>query len=350
MEPLFNLMAKDPDYRCFLRVGPNQKRFLGIFLLSRKKSIEEKFRGLPIQITDSWDGFDIVVCGDTLKHASRYGAALLCNVDHGPCTKTLRYRNLLKQPDISYIVCAEGPYRLEKLKKYRLDKSNVVIDVGLPKLDPFFDGTFSKEKIMGQYGLDPAKKTVLYAPTYKPTSIFSVGPALAALGNEYNVVVKLHPYSWAGKYASHSHHRFFERMVKNNPAVTLIPRDDHNILPLLFVADTMISEGSSVINEFLALERVGILFDLDDDNLNHSDGQPLLEERTTEWLKDSFIHISSGTQLKDAVYEALNPSPARQQMLKRDKEFLYSRTDGASGALLKKELEKMVAARKHDAA
>ena len=36
---------------------------------------------------------------------------------------------------------------------------------------------------------------------------------LVSLLPEYNVVVKLHPYSWTGKYVSHRQHELFERLA-----------------------------------------------------------------------------------------------------------------------------------------
>ncbi len=342
MEHIYNVLAKDDKYDLYLKIGPNHKRFLGIFLFSQKSKIEEKFRQKNFRITDDCSGFDVVICGDTLPQPKKYGKAILCNVDHGPCFKTLRYRNLLKQPDSQYVVFAEGKYRVEKLKEYGLDKKEIVRDVGLPKLDPFFTGGYKREEIVSRHKLDPEKKIVLYAPTYKPTSIFQVAKTIHNLTDKYNVIVKLHPYSWSGKYAPHSQHRVFERLAEKHNGLCLVSKNIHDIMPYLFAADTMISEASSVINEFLALERCGIIYDLQDEKLKHSDGKPLLEEKTTEWLKDSFVHLSKPEELEAAVKEALFPSEERKKNLKRDKEYIYSYTDGKSSLRVKEVIEELL--------
>jgi hypothetical protein len=342
MEPIYRELSADPKYRCFVRIGPNQKRFFGIFLVSQRKRIEDKYHGLGYAVTRDVTGFDAVICGDTLKHPAQYGGALLCNVDHGPCFKTLRYRNLHKQPDTSYVVLAEGPYRMEKLAAHGLDKKEIVRDVGLPKLDPLLSGAYDRDSIVEKHGLDPDKKIVLYAPTYKPTSIFMVGEAVAALSKRYNVIVKLHPYSWTGKYAPHSQHRLFERLAKTHPSMVLVSKEDHDIMPYLWAADAMISEASSVINEFLALGRCGIIVDLPDDSLKHSDGEPLLEEKTTEWLKDSFVHVRRPQDLAAAVETALNPSQERTKLLERDRNYIYSSTDGKSSGRVKRVIEELL--------
>ena len=68
-------------------------------------------------------------------------------------------------------------------------------------------------------------------------------------------------------------------------------------MPYLWAADTMISEGSSVINEYLGLGKCGIIVDLDDSGMRHHDGDPLLEEHPAEWLRESFVHIARGEDL-----------------------------------------------------
>jgi hypothetical protein len=345
MAPIFYIMRSDPRYELFIRIGPNQKRLLGLLLVSQRNAIEEKFRRQGFSLTRDSAGFDAVICGDTLKHPECYGTAFLCNVDHGPCFKTLRYRNLLKQPQVPYIVFAEGPYRVRKLAEHGLDIIDRVYDVGLPKLDPFFLGVYRRETIIDRHNLDPIKKIVLYAPTYKPTSLFRVGEQIHTLLDEYNVIVKLHPYSWSGKYAPHSQHRLYEQLVRTYPSLCLVPREEHDIMPYLFAADTMISEASSVINEFLALDRCGIIFDLEDEKLKHSDGEALLEEKTTAWLKDSFVHIARPEDLRDAVAEALNPSPARKAALLKDRQEIYSCVDGTSSQKVKQIIEDLLAQR-----
>jgi hypothetical protein len=345
MEPIYRVMARDPSYSLWLKIGPNQKRRFGVFLISQKKLIEQGYRTRGFNVTDEMRGFDAVICGDTLKHAGQYGDTFLCNVDHGPCFKTLRYRNLLKQPDTRYVVFAEGRYRMEKLAKYGLDKKETCFDVGLPKLDPFFWGEYRRDDIVRAYRLDPAKKIVVYAPTYKPTSIFKVGEHLVSLLADYNVIVKLHPYSWSGKYAPHSQHELFEHLAVKHPELHLVPRDDHNIMPYLWAADTMISEGSSVINEYLGLGKCGIIVDLDDSGMRHHDGDPLLEEHPAEWLRESFVHIARGEDLPAAVHEAVNPSSQRKECLDRDKRYIFSCTDGSSSLRVKQAIESLLAGR-----
>lgn len=335
LKPIYDEYSDDNRYQLFIKIGKNQKRFLYIFLISQKKKIERGFIKSGYRITDKMSDFDVVFCGAPLHNPTEYGKALLCNVDHGPGIKTLRYRHFLKQPDIHYYCFIEGKYRIDKFKHYGLDQIETIYDVGLPKLDILFNGTYNKTELIQSYNLDPDKKIILYAPSYKPTSIFSMGKKVVELSLKYNLIIKLHPYSWSGKYASHSQHKIFEKLAKEYPNFLLVSKNDHNILPYLYIADTMISDGSSVINEFLALERCGIIIDLPDQNLKHHDGESLLADRSSEWLKNSFIHITEESDLEMAVEEALNPSQERLEKIKKDKNYIFTYTDSISAKRVK---------------
>ncbi|MFO7888805.1 MAG: CDP-glycerol glycerophosphotransferase family protein [bacterium] len=340
--PIYKEMNRDPEFDISFRVGPNQKKCFGVFLIKQKKKIEKRLKNQGLKITDNYKVFDAVICGTTLKNPQKYGNAILCNVDHGPGLKTLRYREFLKQKSIKYHIFVEGQYRIDKFKKYGLEKIEQIYDVGLPKLDPFFQADYNPDEILKKYDLDPKKKTVLYAPSYKPTSIFEITKSIHTIINDYNVIVKLHPYSWNGKYAPHQQHRIFEKLAKKYENLILIPKNEHNMMPFLYHADTMISDGSSVINEFLALGKCGIIFDLDYSKLKHSDGQPLLEDDTKEWLKKSFVHIDDANQLKIAVKQALNPSLQRKEALKKDRDYIFSYTDGNAGKRVKNIIKKIL--------
>ena len=342
MEPIYHAFKKDKNYELYLKLDKNSKRYFYIFLVSQQKKLEKKYQELGHKITREYKGFDAVFCGAPIKKPERFGNALLCNVDHGPGIKTLRYRHFLKQPNTKYLCFLEGQYRVEKFKKYELDKIEDILDVGLPKLDRFFNGYFNAGEIFRSLNLDPDRQTVLYAPSYKPTSIFDIGRKIVELGDKYNIIVKLHPYSWSGKYASHKQHRLFEDLQKKYSHFFLVPPEMHDIMPFMFIADTMISDGSSVINEFLALGRCGIFYDMDEDKLKHGDGQQLLEDSSKFWLKDSFIHIQSPDQIAAATEDALKPSKSRLEKIKKDKEYIFSYTDGKSAERVKNKVEEIL--------
>ena len=344
MKPIYDELAKDAGYELAIRVGENHTRFMGIFLISDKKKIERDLREDGYNVTDNTQGYDFVFCGDTLKNPEEYGDAVLCHVDHSISIKSQRYRSLAKQSNVRYLRFVEGQYRIDMFGKMGLSDNIELHVVGTPKLDAYFSGKYSNREFLENLGLDPEKRTVLYAPSYKPTSIFDLGREITskALTDKYNVIIKLHPYSWAGKYASHKQHKYIQKCVKSNPKVVLVPKSDHNIVPYLFAADTLISDASGVINEFLVLEKCGVIFDKGFSEISHSDGEPVLVENLQDWLKDIFLYISSPGELEKAIEQAINPDAERKSKLLEKKNYLCNMTDGKAVKRIKTILEEKV--------
>ena len=126
--------------------------------------------------------------------------------------------------------------------------------VGMPKVDCLVDGTFRRDEILQTLGLDPARPTVLYAPTWSPASSLNAMGAelLAALGKmPVNVIMKLHDrsrdlrkrYSGGVDWAA-----TLQPLLVRGRSV-LAP--GHDISPYLVAADLMITDHSSAGFEFL---------------------------------------------------------------------------------------------------
>jgi len=341
--PVYDALKEDADYDIYFNVGKDHKRFLGIFLIEQKNEIEERLAAKGLKFTDDVSGFDVVICGDALKNPERYGDTIRIHLDHGVGIKTLRIRNVYRQNDYHYHVFLEGQYWLDYIKSVNMDDRSTFYVTGIPKLDPFFwDGYYDKEKLLKQTGLNPARKTVLFAPSYKPSCIRYVQEKITDLLQKYNLLIKLHPYSWAGKYAPHSQHRFYEKLAKEYDDVCLIDKDDFDIYPYLFLADTIISDTSSVVNEFLALGRHGVIYVLPEKNILHSDGMPVLSVEQDDWLKGAFTHAHSPDEILPAVDLALNPTTEMREKLKEYRDYFFTGLDGKSGKRVKEEIDKLV--------
>jgi CDP-glycerol glycerophosphotransferase (TagB/SpsB family) len=310
-----------------------------------RKEMEAGLRREGLKTTDRKSGFDAVVTGDILKYARPYGDALLCFINHGTGIKTILYRLLARHKDTPYAIFVEGEYRKRRIEDFGVRGASEVYVVGYPKLDPVFQGKLDRETIMRRWDLDPELKTVLYAPTYKPTSIEKIREKILPATEGYNLVIKLHHYSWRGRYAPHWHHKIYERAVKDFGHARLIPAEEHNILPFIHVADTMISEASSTIFEFLALGKLGIIFDLDCDRLRHSDGMPILDEDNRSFLEGAFIHISDPGEIRPAVERALSPDDATKQRIERYRNDLFYRLDGHAAERIVDRIEELLTQR-----
>jgi CDP-glycerol:poly(glycerophosphate) glycerophosphotransferase len=131
--------------------------------------------------------------------------------------------------------------------------------VGMPKVDRLVDGSLNRDTILQTLGLDPALRTVLYAPTWTPySSLNALGEDLvAALSNTgVNLIVKLHDNSLDVGDARNS--GGIDWVARLSPALQgsrghLAKRG--SIAPYLVAADLMISDHSSAAFEYLLLNR-----------------------------------------------------------------------------------------------
>ena len=145
-----------------------------------------------------------------------------------------------------------------------------------------------------------------------------------------------------GKYAPHEQHRIFERRMKRYPHARLVPMEEYNIVPWMAAADTLLSEASSTVFDFLALGKTGIIYDLPGDRLKHSDGMPLLGEDNRAFLKHAFVHVGRPEDLAAAVVRALDPTPAMQAAQDRERDHLFYRLDGRASERMKHTIEALL--------
>jgi hypothetical protein len=78
------------------------------------------------------------------------------------------------------------------------ENSNAARLIGMPKLDCLVDGSLKRDELLSGMGIDPARPTILYAPTWSPhSSVVSMGEQLVKRLGEagYALIVKLHDRS-----------------------------------------------------------------------------------------------------------------------------------------------------------
>jgi hypothetical protein len=349
-DPVIERFRADDRYDVFFALDEERIRRWGVLNLPYRPPVVDDWVREGYRFTTEKRGFDVVIAGDTIRDAAAYGRTLLCFLNHGTGIKTILYRNLAQHRDTRYQIFVEGRYREEKiLESGQLGRSEIRL-IGLPKLDHIFQGRYAdRAGFLASRGLDPGRPTVLFAPTYKPTCLYDVKDAVfEATRDRCNLVIKLHHYSWMGKYAPHEQHRIFERRVRKYPHARLVPMEEYNIVPWMAVADTLLSEASSTVFDFLALGKTGIIYDLPSDQLRHSDGMPLLGEDNRAFLKDAFVHVGRPEDLGAAVARALDPTPAMRAAQDLERDHLFYKLDGQASARMKSTIEALLAEGGHE--
>ncbi len=168
-------------------------------------------------------------------------------VNHGIGPKACYYDVSSSATNVRFV---EGPYRTQRLQKMYPEQK--FVDTGYAKLDPVVNGDLNHLK-PSDWGLDDAKKTILYAPTFYPSSIEYLPKDFPKEFSEYNVILKPHYFSLANKKYK-SQKRLLECWDKSDN-VYLAKLDQVNIIPFMAVADVLISDASSTLFEFAALNK-----------------------------------------------------------------------------------------------
>jgi hypothetical protein len=339
-DPIIELLLNNPKYDVWFSLDIEKIKYF-IFEFPYRSRIIKEWQKQGYRFTKETKGFDVVITGDTIRNAKDFGKTLLIFLNHGTGIKNILYRNLARSKGVRYQIFVEGQHRVDSLLNCPDLGTSEVHLIGLPKLDYYFQGRFDRDAILNKWGLDPGKKTVLFAPTYKPTCMYDIKTDIFEQTKDYNLIIKLHPYSWMGKYAPHKQHRIYEKQVKKYLHAVLLPFNEYNIVPYYYAVDTVLSEASSTVFDFIAFEKFGIVYDLPCDDLKHSDGQPLLEIDNREFLKGAFPHIQSGKQIAEAIEIALHPTPKMIEKANAYRAKYFYKLDGKASERFIEKMEEL---------
>lgn len=168
-------------------------------------------------------------------------------MQHGIGPKSCYY-DVSEQPTTVRFV--EGQHRLHRLRQ-RFPQARFV-DTGYAKLDPIINAEPLGLTLEG-LGLDPSKTTLLYSPTFYPSSLGCFSKQFAQHFSDYNLIIKPHYFSLTK--AEYAEQRQLLMRWAEQPNVYLASIFDYNLLPFMQLADVMISDASSAIFEFAALGK-----------------------------------------------------------------------------------------------
>ena len=139
--------------------------------------------------------------------------------------------------------------------------------IGMPKLDCLVDGSLKRDELLMQMGIDSARRTVLYAPTWSAhSSVVSMGEELVRRLGEagYAVIVKLHDRSRDLQYVNSGGVDWGARLEPILRSVDGVLATGNNSSRYLPAADIMITDHSSVGFEYLLLDRPLIRIHIDE--------------------------------------------------------------------------------------
>ncbi|WP_394192564.1 CDP-glycerol glycerophosphotransferase family protein [Pseudoalteromonas atlantica] len=235
----------------------------------------------------------------------------------------------------------EGEHRKKRLEAL-YPKGNFV-DSGYAKLDPLFDQSVEKIQLTS-LGLDPQKPTLLYAPTFYPSSIECMSDKFADDFSAYNIIIKPHFFSLTKP--RYKKQRIKLARWKQSKNVFVADTNQFDLTPFLAISDIMLSDASSAIFEFAALEKPVIWCDFYKLRWSY---RGIFSFRLKERLDDDIHYFNQichparhYSQLAEKIEQATLESDTFKQNKAALIKQLAGRTDGLSTSRIVDYLEKNV--------
>lgn len=191
---------------------------------------------------------DWVVFANAYPHLDKvHTVSKSVQLGHGIGPKASYYT---KSDTATTVRFVEGAYRTSRFNE--MYPNDTFVDVGFAKLDPIINGE-SVDFDLAKLGLDPTKPTIAYAPTFYPSSIECFPKNWPEEFKEYNILIKPHYFSVSKeKYINQqrllNHWSSFDN-------VYLAKIEDYSLVPFMATADVLISDASSALFEFAALNK-----------------------------------------------------------------------------------------------
>ena len=216
----------------------------------------DRQRVLSVEQTRHED-FDVVVCAHLSDALFPRSTRRTVQIFHGVSFKNYAVRGKALRFDY---LCLPGVYHAARYRELGLVRPGgaQIFVTGFAKVDRLVAGGLQRRHLLQDLVLDPAKPTLLYAPTGdRANSLEIMGEqvieALAAHGG-WNLLIKPHDHpkekiDW------------FARLARFESASVRLVRD-LDIVPYLHAADLLLSDASSTITEFTLLDRPIVLLDV----------------------------------------------------------------------------------------
>ncbi len=172
--------------------------------------------------------------------------------NRGVRVENLRYDHLL-------LVGSYMRRLFDKLGILKQDDPRAV-SIGFPKTDRLLDGSLNSATTLRQYGFDGTRPVLLYAPTgAEHNSMELFGPALISAitqSDQFDLLVKAHDHP------RNQLDQLDGLALLENAHCRLVT--DLDVIPLLHATDLLITDASSVANEFTLLDRPLVFVDVPD--------------------------------------------------------------------------------------
>jgi len=280
---------------------------------------------------------DWIFFGNTFPHLEEiHQNSKTAQLGHGIGPKPSYYHKSSTPMTVRFM---EGDLRLNKIQELYPDGN--FVQTGFSKLDPLFSSV-STNTFSYPDTLDPAKKTILYAPTFNPSSIEMFPDDWPADFPDYNIIIKPHAISLNRKRYEKQRNKF--SLWKEYKNVYLTRDTEFSLIPFMAISDILLSEASSTLFEFAALDRPVIICDFYKLKWTYRGIFKYRFENRFE--KDNVLykeigkHVKAYDELRTAIPQQLNHIDEYHTQRKRYTREHVGLTDGKASARICDYLEK----------
>jgi len=253
--------------------------------------------------------FDMVICS-FVSGAFPKSDRVRIHLFHGVSFRNVAIRRDILIYDNVFVV---GPYQMRSFYQSKLMREGDprLIPIGFPKLDPLKDDSLDKKVILKQLGFSGKRPIVVYAPTgQKQNSLETVGEEvirrLKKL-NRYDLLVKPHDHP------KNLNVNWMTYLKKYEDDHTKIIRK-HDIIPYLYASDILLTDASSVSNEYSLLDRPMVFIDVPELlNAARNKSQPVDLET---WGRNAGVTARWPDEIIDAIQWSLK-HPRKGSLIRR---------------------------------
>lgn len=274
----------------------------------------------------------VVVCDAGFAGRMRkvFGDTCIIHVGHGLISKNqtaYHYGN----PDY---ICVASEFVADMFTERGHVPRIGFLPTGLMQMDPLFSSHSRSRR--AQEG-----KTIAYAPTWNATlsSAEMIGPEIVRhlAGSDDSVRIKIKPHPHI-PVADPGWMTMWQAVADRAPQVQLCdPASD--LIPTLLEADLLVSDASSAIFHFLALDRPMVLID----NPERFSDPECFDPEGIEWQwRDIGAQVTDVADLSAAVRDELAHPDVRGDIRRQRRSQLFgSRTDGRSAQRINREIQRI---------
>ncbi|HZN40836.1 MAG TPA: CDP-glycerol glycerophosphotransferase family protein [Planctomycetota bacterium] len=298
-QPLYERLLRSSEYDVFLSGGLRSEGEDGV--RHDAHAMYEQFgvpahRVLPVEEIQTRD-FDVLFAANT-KLIEPRSVGTRVQIFHGVSFRNKSVRDENMGCDHYFVI---GPYQHRKFVEGGLlaPDDPRAVKVGFMKTDPLRAERHDRQELLRRVGLDGSRPILLYAPTgQRHNSLETMGEAVIrhlAVTGRYDILIKLHDHpkdtgvDWP------------TRLSPFEDEHTRVTRE-RDIVPLMLLADLLISDASSVTSEFALLDRPMVFLDV-----------PLLLEKaaksgaldTETWGRRAGVVVKSPEKIAATVERAL---------------------------------------------